>query len=115
MLNLSFHAKIIIGDKMGKDKEKNIEEKESLNNNYIVIVIILYIMVIILAILLILGLKKQKDTIKNNTNMVDTQDTNYNNTQDQSIIEDSTNDNLNQNTNSNNNDIESDIYNFIGQ
>lgn len=53
------YVKIIIGD----DMKKNIN-KESNFKNYI-IVVILYIIVIILTVLLILRIKNQKDIVKN--------------------------------------------------
>ena len=43
-------------------------DKEEMKKNYIIISI-LYVIVIILSVLLILGLKNQKDIVKNNINL----------------------------------------------
>lgn len=72
LLKNKFYVKIMIGDDM-KEKNKVVEQefldinKENKYKDYI-IVGILYVIVIILCVFLVLGIKNQKEEIKNNIN-----------------------------------------------
>lgn len=51
-----------------KENLDNSKQKNKSNKNYVIVVLVLYVILIGLVVLLVIGLNKQKDTIKNNTN-----------------------------------------------